>query len=137
MKTKTGLPKTLADVGKATNCDLEAVAAAIRQLPVPEDEQQYMVDTFNWTKIAQALNEGVILTFTDGKTKSWPYAWIVEDKKDPSGVGFSRTFTAWTSTRTHVGARHLFVDDATALYAINQFEDTFKGAFVKNREVKL
>lgn len=137
MKTKiTDKIKTLADVGQATNCDLEAIAVAFRQLPIPADDQQYLVDQFHWIKITEALNEGKILSYTDGKTKSWPYAWVTNDPTDPSGFGFSLTYAFWTDTNTNVGVRQLFVDDATALYAIRQFPEVFKGCMLRVREVQ-
>lgn len=135
MQTITEKIKTLADVGSVLNIDIDAVAAAIHALPVPEKDKQYLVHHFNWTKIVEALNEGWTADYTDGnQDKYWPYAWVKKDNNDPSGFGFSCTYATWTYTLTAIGARLLFKSGELARYAVVQFPETYKGCHLEKVE---
>lgn len=96
---------------------------------LPEKEQKAQEAHFKLCVINEALNEGHIHDWSNGKWDKW-FPWFDFNDGSASSGRFSFYHSAYQRSTSDCGSRLCFKSEELAYYAGKQFEDLYRAYYV-------
>ncbi|MFL9835012.1 hypothetical protein [Chryseobacterium terrae] len=95
---------------------------------IPEKDKNSLIAHYKLTIICEALNEGKLPNWSDGKWNKW-YPYFYMDDSSASGR-FSFYGSDFRCSDSAVGSRLCYNSEELSDYAAKQFEDLYRQYFV-------
>lgn len=132
MKSKIN---TLEDAFTLLGRDRNAIVKVMELLP--EDIREDHISDNDLDTLIEALNMEAndgkkwIPNYSDDEPKYEPRFWMNDEEGEPAGSGFSFTHCVRWRTDSHAGSRRCFINYETMEYAIENFLEVYKRAFIR------
>lgn len=120
--------KTYADVCKDQGKNPEA-RPDYSKAEMSAGQQRFNLAVFQLERVMVSLNrldDGTEWKPKPTETKWWPWAWIKENKKDPSASGVSLNDVAYDNSNAAAAPRLCARTEEIAKYAFETFGDLFR-----------